>query len=526
MNLQELEAYKARGEKRETSNIRRDEEKPFNALSFAPQTLANVPGSALQYGRDVATAILNPIETFDTVTDLGASILSLVPGIKGDATLAKEVGKYYKDRYAPGEIAKTIRDDPVGFLGDLSLLLTGGAGAARLAGKTGKIGDFDVGRFGSKVEPLAILGRGADKLGQPIDFVGDKVVRGIQTAGTGVKRQVFQIAFEDAKLPKNAETAFRKGFGKDGLKDAEIVELAEKAYKKKYRDASNKFSQASRKAKLEQIPLDDATQNAIVQSFSNLLDANEGTIRMGGSKERVLKLIDDDITKILENPNARELRKAITRIDELRPSKTGEGGENIQVIVDRILGEDTGLRGIFDKLDGLPEEYIAVKDEYIKAMKELKRARQDLGLGKDLKRDTILNNLKRTLSVQDNISEDSLLALPGGSDIRDIIAGGLAKDIIPEQYLRTAGAAGTLGVGGFAAGGGFLGGLGGLGLAGTLFSPRLATNINQRVARLRPRVGQFRQSILEPLRQFGATARPIETIQREVENPLERRGLL
>jgi len=525
MNLQELEAYKARGEKRETSNIRRDEEKPFNALSFAPQTLANVPGSALQYGRDVATAILNPIETFDTVTDLGASILSLVPGIKGDATLAKEVGKYYKDRYAPGEIAKTIRDDPVGFLGDLSLLLTGGAGAARLAGKTGKITD-DVARVGGNIEPLALLGRGADRLGQPIDFVGDKVVRGVQAAGTGVKRQVFQIAFEDAKLPKNANTAFRRGFKGEGVKDREIVELAEKAYKKKYRDASNKFSQASRKAKLEQIPLDDATQNAILQVFSDVVDNNAGTIRAGGGKEKVLKLIDDDITKILENPNAGEFRRAITRIDELRPSKTGEGGENIQVIVDRILGQETGLRGIFDKLDGLPEEYIAVKDEYIKAMGELKRARQDLGLGKDLKRDTILNNLRRTLAVLDNISEDSLLSLPGGREIRDIIAGGLAKDIIPEQYLRTAGAAGTIGLAGGVTGAGLIGGLGGASTAAALFSPQLATRLNRQAARIRPKVGQFRQSILEPLRQFGTTARPIETIQREVENPLERRGLL
>jgi len=492
------------------------------------EAIGNIPGSAARYATDTATALLNPADAYTTVTKLGASILSLVPGVKGDDTLRKEVGQYALDRFgSPTKIAKTIRDDPVGFVGDLSLLLVGGAGAARLAGKTGTATDTFA-KVGREIEPFTVLGKGADKLGRGIDATAVNVGRGIQSAGTGVKRQVFDIAFKDASIPKDPanvkNTPFREGFYGEPIKDADIVAQAENAYKAKKKSAKTSFDTATKNANLGQIALSANTLNDIAKSFDNVLKSNAETAI--ASEKALLKRITSDIDRIYQNPTAESLRQAITRIDKQRPKNTGEGGANLDSIIDNVLGTETGLRGVFDKIDELPAEYLRVKGEYEVAMESLKRARQDLGLGKDLKRDTVLNNLRRTLAVLDNISEESLLSLPGGAAIRDRIAGSLARDIIPEQYLRTAGAAGAIGLAGGATGAGLVAGLSGAGTAATLFSPQLATRLNIQAGRIRPKVGGFRQSILEPLRQFGTTARPIETIQREVEDPLQRRGLL
>jgi hypothetical protein len=208
----------------------------------------------------------------------------------------------------------------------------------------------------------------------------------------------------------------------------------------------------------------------------------------------------------------------------MRPSAFDKGGKVNQTLIDNVLGTKTGLRGIFDNLKELPEEFLKVKEDYSKVLADLEKASQDLGLGKNVKGDTVLNNLKRTLSRVDNISEESLLKIPGGEAIRDKIAGTLARDIVPEQYLRTAGAAGTIGVAG--AGTGILAGIPGILGAGAIFSPRVGTELNRIAGRLRRGVPRIRQGLLEPIREPLTYARPLGTTQEEVYEPLQRRGLL
>lgn len=509
-----LEQYQERAAKRGGQKISREEARPVGEGNYAISTIASIPSSAGRFAKDIVQPIVDPVGTFKSVTALGRSVLGLIPGIDVDDTLAKEVGKYYADRYKPTELLKTIRDDPVGFAGDLSLLLTGGAGAIRAAGKATSATE-KAASFGRAIDPVRAAGKVVDVGGKVIDAASANVLRSIQSAGSGVKPQVFEIAFKDTYEAPNLN--FREGFRGEKPRDADIVAEAEDIWKTLDESNTKKFDAAAKAAKLNKMKLDDKTLTKIRNVLKNFKKRNEGTLIK--TEIDFLKEVESQFNPLYKNPTADSLRKTIIRINKMRPSSFIEGGTINQKIVENVLGTETGLRGIFDDLKGLPEEFLKVKEDYSKVLADLEMASQDLGLGKNIKRETVLNNLKKTLRYRDNIPEESLLKLPGGEAIRDKIAGTLARDVVPEQYLRTAGAAGTIGAG-------FVAGAPGLATAAAIFSPKIGTELNRLAGRLRRGVPRIREGLLEPIREPLTYARPLGTTQEEVYEPLQRRGLL
>lgn len=142
-------------------------EKPFE-FSLA-ETGRNIPSSALQYGKNIASAVTHPLQTGRNILDVGSgTMINLIPGYEKLLTatgekpeeiarvknIASNVGEYYKQRYAGGEnILRSLQQDPVGTLGDLSAVLTGGSGA--ISGIVPKTATT-VGKVGAAVEPLNI----------------------------------------------------------------------------------------------------------------------------------------------------------------------------------------------------------------------------------------------------------------------------------------------------------------------------------------------------------------------------------
>jgi hypothetical protein len=147
----------------------------------AAKTLENVPSSALQYGKNLATAITSPLQTGRAILDIGAGALqnalpqNVVDFInQADANrpealqagvaardVAGNVGQYYKERYGGKQnVLRAIQQDPVGVLSDVSGVLTGGATLAPKLATLGKVG--------AAIEPLSIaantLGYGAAKV--------------------------------------------------------------------------------------------------------------------------------------------------------------------------------------------------------------------------------------------------------------------------------------------------------------------------------------------------------------------------
>jgi hypothetical protein len=112
--------------------------------------MRNLPASAKQFATGLYEAVTSPVQTIKTIGDIGAGALrSAVPTSVRDfidrfdadpastqraMDVANAVGGMYKERYGSLEgIKRTLAEDPVGAAGDLSTLLTGGAGATRIA---------------------------------------------------------------------------------------------------------------------------------------------------------------------------------------------------------------------------------------------------------------------------------------------------------------------------------------------------------------------------------------------------------
>jgi hypothetical protein len=115
------------------------------ALSEVPGAMIrNAPASGLKVAGDVVTAVTSPIQTTTGLGDLLGGIMEPVtPNILygGDSreralTARDNFTKYLADRFGgTEELKRTMAEDPIGFLGDLSTVFSGGAGMAKLAGK-------------------------------------------------------------------------------------------------------------------------------------------------------------------------------------------------------------------------------------------------------------------------------------------------------------------------------------------------------------------------------------------------------
>jgi hypothetical protein len=111
------------------------------------QAASNIPSSASNMASGLYHAVTNPVQTVSNLLDVGAGALQkalpkpLVDFVnqfesnpeasKRAVNMANAIGGMYKDRYGSVEgIKNTIATDPVGAMGDLSLLLSGGASVA------------------------------------------------------------------------------------------------------------------------------------------------------------------------------------------------------------------------------------------------------------------------------------------------------------------------------------------------------------------------------------------------------------
>ena len=122
------------------------------AISEVPgAAITNIPKSTAEAAMGIYQAVTSPIETAKTIGDvLAGGVYNILPKEavsfidKFDSNPANKeraiktanaVGGIYTDRYGDWEkIKRTMAEDPIGAISDLSLLFSGGAGAASKAG--------------------------------------------------------------------------------------------------------------------------------------------------------------------------------------------------------------------------------------------------------------------------------------------------------------------------------------------------------------------------------------------------------
>ena len=122
------------------------------AISEVPMAaITNIPKSTAEAAMGIYQAVTSPIETAKTIGDvLAGGVYNILPKEavsfidKFDSNPANKeraiktanaVGGIYTDRFGDWEkIKRTMAEDPIGAISDLSLLFSGGAGAASKAG--------------------------------------------------------------------------------------------------------------------------------------------------------------------------------------------------------------------------------------------------------------------------------------------------------------------------------------------------------------------------------------------------------
>jgi len=177
-----------------------------NFAKYARDTVSNVPKSAANMAADIAHVVVHPVDTVESIGNIGKGILQKFGVVGGDDAekYADVVGKFFKDRYGSAEaIAKTLKDDPVGAMADVSAVITmGGSAAARAPGIAGKLGEVAA-TAGRAVDPLnAVAGtvKGAGKLAAEVAGVT-----------TGAGSEAIKTAARSGAEGGTAAKAFREG---------------------------------------------------------------------------------------------------------------------------------------------------------------------------------------------------------------------------------------------------------------------------------------------------------------------------
>jgi len=170
------------------------------------KTIGNIPKSGFMMGKDILTAVRHPIQTANTIktlvegasanvaqavlenTEFGQQITEAVnnsrierglPELERDengklkvpetdaSAMADQVGAYYRDRYGSwGNFKESLIEDPVGVLGDVATIVSGGGTLATKTGQATRVGTLEraggaLTKAGDVIEPTTAVTRTA-----------------------------------------------------------------------------------------------------------------------------------------------------------------------------------------------------------------------------------------------------------------------------------------------------------------------------------------------------------------------------
>ena len=210
-------------------------------MSFALETVKNIPSSTANLVGGVASAVASPLQTGKTIFKAGVggavntieSIADLA-GVKNAEEIfdlssedtAKAIGDFYVQRYGNIEsAAKTLRDDPAGFFSDLGAVVSGAGGllkggaslvggvtgaSTRTATKLGALGKGlniaqDIGtqmvKAGYNMEPLVITGKGVVLAGRGVRGVANATMNAVSPSA--ITTRALKINPSDIQAFKN-----------------------------------------------------------------------------------------------------------------------------------------------------------------------------------------------------------------------------------------------------------------------------------------------------------------------------------
>lgn len=390
------------------------------------QAASNFIPSAKQAGRDMVEPFLHPIDTVQNMWGLGKGVAQkLIPGVQADEYKADAVGKYLSDR--AGNIKKTLANDPVGALMDLSMLVTGGGTAlAKAPGIVGKVGR-GFATVGNAIDPATLAVRGA---GKALDYGGEFAKHGLGLS-TGVGSDVIDTAFQSGKTGGKRGQQFADNL-RGNVDPLIVLEDARQGLDNMRHTRHKNYVEGSKEWLADKTPLAfDQIDNAwgkLKQTMQT--DTTNPHWSVSGDTQTTLKKIEDVLSEWRADPELHTAGgfDALKRnIDDLMPNKldTGQSGRAVtemrnsvkQIIVDQVEGYADTMAD-YEKAISLENEIkktLSVHGNPDTAMRKLQ----------SMMRDNVNTNFGQRLDLGKKLEQH------GGVNLREAIAGQSANKWTP-----------------------------------------------------------------------------------------------
>lgn len=332
---------------------------PHAAFDFeAAKMVKNVPDSAKQFVKDLTYPFLHPIQTAKAMQSLGqGAIEKVLPsthnGVDFGSTENEEaidaVGGFIKDRYGSVNAAKrTLENDPVGFLADASMVLTGGGSALAKTGKASKVAQTTQ-KVGGAIDPFNIVTN-------PVRLTAGKLIPKDMPRDMYKSAAKFNTTLDTSHINEMADTALKYNVMPTykGLEHAKDI----------VNDIGNRVDDLILKADADGslIP-----REVIYQYLDDLMGKYKGKLAGGRKRLRIVNRTADDVDLDLDLADAdfftpselQRFKRDIydqayeKTIDRGRPTTETETLRNIgsgarQGIEDNVKYLDNEGRGVAD----------------------------------------------------------------------------------------------------------------------------------------------------------------------------------
>ena len=414
------------------------EENGLSAGQVMSSAVSNFPQSAKQFGTDIWEAVTNPIQTAENALDLGIGVVQLaIPGEQGNEEKARAVGEFFANRYGGLENVKTtIATDPVGFIADVSMVLTGGGmAAARAPGTLGKIGSVAV-KAGGIIDPLNVAAKAGSALGRGV------VAPVVGNLGTGTGAESITQSYRAGRSGGEQAKAFRDNIS-GNVAPEQVVSDAKAALKNMRIARQTEYVNG----------MDGVRRDATVLQFDPITKAVAEAQGLSEFKGQVLDKsaanVMQEITEEVANWGALDPSEYHTPIglDALK-QRLGDIRENTQPGTRSRVAADRVYNAIKNSIVEQAPEYASAMKRYETASSVLREAEKALSLGEKASIDTTLRKLQSVMRSNVNtnfgqrVKTTEKLEDAGGETIMPALAGQAMASATPRglQGLTASGA--------------------------------------------------------------------------------------
>lgn len=425
------------------------------------QAIQNVPDSGKKFFSDMWQAVSHPIDTGGTIYDIadGAVRLMAPGGDSPNEAKAKAVGDFFSERYGTTKGFKNaVATDPVGVMGDLATVLTGGGfAAARAPGMAGKVANVAQ-KAGNFIEPVNLAVKGVQGLGKvpgvmpALNKAGSMAGTGASAiAGslTGVGTEATKIAAQAGYKGGDAGKAWRAAI-KGEIPWQGLVDDATAAVKKMHEAkgaayVNNKKSWGESQTPLDFQPINDAFNNIVGRGKFEGVDLNPSTTG-----------VVEEMAKVVEEWGGRDSAVFHTPLglDALK-KRLGD-------ILNKVGFENKDARGVVGEVyHAVKAQIIKAAPEYGKAMSEYENASElikniensfklnkkspNLDASVRALTSTLRNNVNTNYGAR--VNQAKLIEEAGAPNLMEKLAGASSSSAMPRGLQGAGSGAAGLGIG-------------------------------------------------------------------------------